>query len=43
MAAGGAWHYEWLRADPDYRAAFERAKRAVADAAEREVCRRAAR
>ena len=40
-AGGGAWHYEWLRGDPDYRAAFERAQRAVADAAEREVCRRA--
>jgi hypothetical protein len=40
-AGCGGWHNEWLRADPEYRAAFERAKRAVA--AQREVCRRARR
>lgn len=42
-AAGGALHTIWQRDDPDYRAAFERAKRMVADAAERRVCRRAGR
>lgn len=40
--AGGGWKYiKWLRDDPDFRAAFERAKRAVADAVQAKVCRRA--
>jgi hypothetical protein len=34
-------HYDWVRGDAVYRAAFERAKRMVADAAERAVVRRA--
>jgi hypothetical protein len=42
-AGCGGWHNQWLRDDPQYRAAFERAKRAVADAAERAVVRRARR
>ena len=40
-AGGGAKHWNWLRVDPEYRAAFGRAKRALAEAAEREVLRRA--
>jgi len=41
--SGVAWqrHYEWLREDPEYRAAFARAKLALAEAAERAVFRRA--
>jgi hypothetical protein len=42
-ACGGAKHWKWLREDPGYRAAFERATRAVAEAVEREICARAAR
>jgi len=42
-AGGGALHTVWLRDDPHYRAAFERAKRVVADAAQRAVLRRARR
>lgn len=42
-AGGGCWHYRWICDDAEYRAAFERAKRAVADAAERAVGRRARR
>jgi hypothetical protein len=42
-AAGGALHAKWLREDSDYRAAFERARRMAAEAAEREVRRRAGR
>jgi hypothetical protein len=38
---GGCNQSRWLRDDPVYRAAFERAKRIVAEAAERDVCRRA--
>jgi hypothetical protein len=42
-AAGGSMYFEWVREDPEYAAAFERAKRIVAETAEREVCRRAGR
>ena len=42
--AGGGWENKvWLRGDPVYRTAFERAQRLVAEAAERAVCRRAPR
>ena len=41
-AGGGSSSYRWLRDDPEYRAAFARAKLAVADAVEREVLSRAA-
>jgi len=41
-ACGGAKHWSWLRSDAAYRAAFERAKCAVAEAAEREIFRQAA-
>ena len=41
-AGGGSSHYRWLGADADYRAAFERAQRAVADAVERDIYERAA-
>jgi len=40
-AGGGSHKGRWLRDDPEYRAAFERAKRIVADTVEREICRRA--
>jgi len=40
-AGGGSSHFRWLRDDPDYRAAFRRARLAVADAIEREIYRRA--
>ena len=36
-AGGGTSHYRWLGEDADYRAAFERAQLAVADAVERGV------
>jgi hypothetical protein len=36
-AGGGSSHYRWLREDSGYRAAFARAKLAVADAVERDV------
>jgi hypothetical protein len=36
-------HFDWLRRDPAYRAAFRRARMAVAEAAERAVYRRARR
>ena len=36
-------HFDWLRKDPAYRAAFRRAKLEVAEAAERAVYRRARR
>jgi hypothetical protein len=42
-AGGGSQHCYWLRYDPQYRAAFERARLAVADAVEREVWRAAGR
>jgi hypothetical protein len=34
-------HYDWMRADPEYRAAFARARLEIAEAAERAVFRRA--
>jgi len=40
-AGGGSHKGRWLRDDPEYRAAFERAKRIVAEAVEGEICRRA--
>jgi hypothetical protein len=42
-ARGGCLHSHWLRNDPDYRRAFERAKRVVGDAREREILLRARR
>jgi hypothetical protein len=42
-AGGGSSHSRWLREDPEYRAAFERARLAVADAVERDVWRAAGR
>ena len=40
-AGGGSSNSRWLREDPEYRAAFERARLAVADAVEREIWRAA--
>jgi hypothetical protein len=40
-AGGGGSHYRWLGQDPDYRAAFARARLAVADAVERDIYARA--
>ena len=40
-AGGGGCHSDWMRADAEYRAAFHRAKLAVADRAEAAVYRRA--
>ena len=34
-------HFDWLRKDPAYRAAFRRARMAIAEAAERAIYRRA--
>jgi hypothetical protein len=42
-AGGGSSHSRWLREDPEYRVAFERARLAVADAAEGDVWRAAGR
>jgi len=39
-AGGGAKHWNWLRDDPEYRAAFARAQRTVCEAVEAEVFRR---
>jgi hypothetical protein len=41
-AGGGGQHCYWRRDDPEYRAAFERARLAVCEASERDVCSRAA-
>jgi len=38
-AAGGCWHFQWLRDDVEYAQAFARAKRIVAEATERAICR----
>jgi hypothetical protein len=42
-AGGGSSKGRWLRDDPEYRAAFEHAKRIVAETVEQEICRRAGR
>ena len=41
-AGGGSSNYRWQREDPEFRAGFERAKLAVADAVESDVWRDAA-